>query len=142
MIRLLLIIGLIISIVFDAVQLWLAEPNWVLTGMSSMVLLISVIGLGVTLSGGEEPLELRWAVLYTFPMALQLLASVAARDELVNKKLTELQIDFTVPQILPGSRQDYVDAFWAHVASLSIPAMTVVAGMLVVWGCQWWRARR
>ena len=141
MVRWLLVFGLIISILFDAVQLWVAKPNWALLGISAIVLLISVLGLIVTLANEEEPPELRWAVLYTFPMALLVLASVVGKDELINRKLAEHKIGFTVPSVLPGTRQDYIDAFCSHFASLSIPAMTVVAGVLITWAVQWWERR-
>jgi len=132
---------MILSILFDVIQLWAAEPNWALTGIGVITLAISLLGIVVAILDGDDPPELRWAAFYTFPMALLVLASVVGRDELVNQKLSEHNLGFTVPQVFPGVRQDYIDAFWTHLASLSIPLMTVVAGLLITWGAQWWRAR-
>jgi hypothetical protein len=137
MMRFLLTFGLILSIIFDAAQLWFSEPNWVLSGISGITLFISALGLVVTVLGEDEPLELKWAVLYTFPMALLVLASVVRRDELTDKILDQHQLGFTLPHVLLGRSQDYIDAFWSHFASLSIPIMTVATGLLLAWAYQW-----
>lgn len=119
-------IGLLISITFDAVQLWLSRDNSIILSLGSIALFISIAALVAKLLDVSEGIELKWAVFYTIPAGLLVFGSLAGYESLGNTILGTYGVPPS-PQAVPGSRADYTQSAKLHFLSLCIPFICIVS---------------
>jgi hypothetical protein len=131
------LLGLVLTVLIGLGQLIFCERNGFLLLLGCLVAIIGVAGIVSNLVGVSESIELRWAGWYTVPAGMLAIGFAAAKQEMDNAALS--LVDGARLTVIPGTPQDYVNAFWFHMLSLSIPVVFAVGAF--AWGC-YARSRR